>query len=249
MKSTTYPYHVVLVPKKKTKTKRQRTWDKLPRWIKTSDSSRGYKISTRDGSVIDLDLLVTYKFLEYVRFEKPNKNDLPPSTTSVTARFTPAIFPLSELPTPQDYQPHSLVPSLAASTFIFGALSRRYRELKLKFVAGQSATIRFGRGRRPSGPTYARGTIRSLFEDQEQATQRTAHDVATRPPCRNLFWGRSFRNNSVCLCRQSIHFEFIGSGFIFLSIDSLSVFFQFRFQFHLRFSFVSFEFHLEFFPL
>jgi hypothetical protein len=70
-------------------------------------------------------------------------------------------------------------------------------------VAGQSATIRFGRGRRPRGPTYARGTIRSLFEDQEQATQRTAYDVATRPPCRNLFWGRSFRNNSVCLCRQS----------------------------------------------
>jgi hypothetical protein len=32
MKSTTYPYHVVLIPK--TKTKRQRTWDKLPRWIK-----------------------------------------------------------------------------------------------------------------------------------------------------------------------------------------------------------------------
>jgi hypothetical protein len=82
-------------------------------------------------------------------------------------------------------------------------------------VAGQSATIRFGRGRRPRGPTYARGTIRSLFEDQEQATQRTAYDVATRPPCRNLFWGRSFRNNSVCLCRQSIHFELIGSGFIF----------------------------------
>jgi hypothetical protein len=73
-----------------------------------------------------------------------------------------------------------------------------------------------GRGRRPRGPTYARGTIRSLFEDQEQATQRTAYDVATRPPCRNLFWGRSFRNNSVCLCRQSIHFEFIGSGFIFV---------------------------------
>jgi hypothetical protein len=87
---------------------------------------------------------------------------------------------------------------------------------RLPTVAGQSATIRFGRGRRPRGPTYARGTIRSLFEDQEQATQRTAYDVATRPPCRNLFWGRSFRNNSVCLCRQSIHFEFIGSGFIFV---------------------------------
>jgi hypothetical protein len=48
-------YHVVLVKKKK-----QRTWDKLPGWIKTPDSSRGHKISTRDGSVIDSDL--TYKF-------------------------------------------------------------------------------------------------------------------------------------------------------------------------------------------
>jgi hypothetical protein len=104
-------------------------------------------------------------------------------------------------------------------------------------VAGQSATIHFGRGRRPRGPTYARGTIRSLFEDQEQATQRTAYDVATRPPCRNLFSGRSFRNNSVCLCRQSIHFEFIGSGFIF----SLSDHFQFSFGFAFSFTF---GFHL-----
>jgi hypothetical protein len=36
-------------------------------------------------------------------------------------------------------------------------------------VACQIATIRFGRGRRPRGPTYARGTIRSLFENQELA--------------------------------------------------------------------------------
>jgi hypothetical protein len=36
-------------------------------------------------------------------------------------------------------------------------------------VAGQNATIRFGRSRRPRGPTYARGTNRSLFENQEQA--------------------------------------------------------------------------------
>jgi hypothetical protein len=36
-------------------------------------------------------------------------------------------------------------------------------------VAGQIATIRFGRGRRPRGPTYDRGTIRSLFENQELA--------------------------------------------------------------------------------
>jgi hypothetical protein len=31
MKSTTYPYHVVLVPKTKHKKKRQRKWDKFPR--------------------------------------------------------------------------------------------------------------------------------------------------------------------------------------------------------------------------
>jgi hypothetical protein len=44
------------------KTKKgQRTWNKLLGWIKkTSDASRGHKISTRDGSVIYLDL--TYKF-------------------------------------------------------------------------------------------------------------------------------------------------------------------------------------------
>jgi hypothetical protein len=112
-------------------------------------------------------------------------------------------------------------------------------------VAGQSATIRFGRGRRPRGPTYARGTIRSLFEDQEQATQRTAYDVATRPPCRNLFWGRSFRNNSVCLCRQSIHFQFIGSGFIFCLSFHFQFCFQFCFQFHFRFSFFPVAFHLQ----
>jgi hypothetical protein len=113
---TTYPYHVVLVPKNQ-KQKKQRTWDKFPVWIKTSDSSRGHKISTRDGSVIDLDL--TYKFLEYgslfvrcVRFEKPNKSHLPPSTTRARDRFTPAIFPLSPV-----LPPHPLVPTLAASTF------------------------------------------------------------------------------------------------------------------------------------
>jgi hypothetical protein len=112
-------------------------------------------------------------------------------------------------------------------------------------VAGQSATIRFGRGRRPRGPTYARGTIRSLFEAQEQARQRKAHDVATRPPCRNLFWGRSFRNNSVCLCRQSIHFQFIGSGFIFCLSFHFQFCFQFCFQFHFRFSFFPVAFHLQ----
>jgi hypothetical protein len=131
--STTY--HVVLVPKKK-KTERQQTWDKLPGCIKkTSDSPRGHKISTRDGRVIDSDL--TYKFGNMDRsshgvFVSKNQTKVtyPPSTTRARDRFTPAIFPLSPLPTPRDYQPHPLVPSLAASTFTFGALSWRYRELK-----------------------------------------------------------------------------------------------------------------------
>jgi hypothetical protein len=48
-------------PGPKKKQKRQRTWDKLPVWIKkTPGSSRVHKISTRDGSVIGSDL--TYKF-------------------------------------------------------------------------------------------------------------------------------------------------------------------------------------------
>jgi hypothetical protein len=117
MISTTYPYHVVLVPKKKDNERRIN----YPGWIKTPDSSRGHKIFTRDGSVIDSDL--TYKFWNMGRsshgvFEKPNRNELPfrPSRAN---RFTPAP---SELPTPQDRQPHPLVPSLAASTFIWRAL-------------------------------------------------------------------------------------------------------------------------------
>jgi hypothetical protein len=64
----------------------------------------------------------------------------------------------------------------------------------------------FGRGRRPRGPTFARGTIRSLFENQELARQRTAFDVATRPPCRNLFRDAHFEIIQFCLCRQSIQF-------------------------------------------
>jgi hypothetical protein len=75
------------------------------------------------------------------------------------------------------------------------------------YVAGQNATIRFGRGRRPRGPTYSRGTIRSLFENQEQARQRTAHDVATRPPCRNLFRDAHFEIiQFVCAVNQFIYF-------------------------------------------
>jgi hypothetical protein len=47
-------------PKKKTKKRDNERGTNYPGWIKTSDSSQGHKISTRDGSVIDSDL--TYKF-------------------------------------------------------------------------------------------------------------------------------------------------------------------------------------------
>jgi hypothetical protein len=108
MKSTTYPYHVVLIPK--TKTKRQRTWDKLPRWIKMTGPSRGHKISTREGTVIDFDL--TYKFLEYgslcvrcIRFEKPKKGPTPfnyPRERPLYPRYISALRVANSpgLPTP-----------------------------------------------------------------------------------------------------------------------------------------------------
>jgi hypothetical protein len=96
-------------------------WDKLPRWIKTSNSSRGHKISTRDGSEIDSDL--TYKFEKLDRssqgvFVSKNQTKVtyPLQLRARKPASTPAIFPLAEFTTPQDYQPHPLVPSLAAST-------------------------------------------------------------------------------------------------------------------------------------
>jgi hypothetical protein len=114
-------------------------------------------------------------------------------------------------------------------------------------VAGQNATIRFGRGRRPRGPAYARGTIRSLFENQELARQRTAHDVATRPPCRNLFRDAHFEIiQFVCVVNQvNSIFSLSGQGsffvyrftFSFLSV-SLSVFVCFFRGFHFEFHFV-----------
>jgi hypothetical protein len=48
----------------------------------------------------------------------------------------------------------------------------------IKFVALQNATMAIGRSRRPRGPTYARGTNRSLFEDPELANN--ARHLATR---------------------------------------------------------------------
>jgi hypothetical protein len=105
-----------------------------------------------------------------------------------------------------------------------------------ELVAGQSATIRFGRSRRPRGPTYARGTIRSLFEDQEQATQRTAHDVATRPPCRNLFRDAHFEIiQFVCAVNQFV-----------LSLSGQGSFFVYRFTFSFTFGFRLFFFAVSF---
>jgi hypothetical protein len=51
MKSTTYPYHVVLVPNK-TQKKGNESGINYPGELKTLNSSRGHKISTRNGSVI-----------------------------------------------------------------------------------------------------------------------------------------------------------------------------------------------------
>jgi hypothetical protein len=53
-----------------------------PGWIKTSDSLRGHKISTRDGSVIDsrfnLQMLKYGSLLaRCVLFEKPKRSELP----------------------------------------------------------------------------------------------------------------------------------------------------------------------------
>jgi hypothetical protein len=102
-------------------------------------------------------------------------------------------------------------------------------------VAGQFATIRFGRGRRPRGPTFARGTIRSLFEDQEQATQRMAFDVTTRPPCRNLFRDAHLEIiQFVCAVNQFI-LSLSGQGSFLLS-------FHFQFPFSFTFGFRLFFF-------
>jgi hypothetical protein len=103
----------------------------------------------------------------------------------------------------------------------------------------------FGRGRRPKGPTFARGTIRSLLKDLELAdnvrhmTTRRAHPAVT-------FFGKLI-SRSFSLFRQSVNFSFIVSGFNFLFIVSLSVSFAFHFRFSFvqsflsRFSFLSFH--------
>jgi hypothetical protein len=93
----------------------------------------------------------------------------------------------------------------------------------------------FGRGRRPRGLTFARGTIRSLLKDLELARQRTAHDVATRSPCRNLFRDAHFEIIQFCLCRHVSSFLVYRFRVHFLFIGSLSV------------SFVFLRFHSEFF--
>jgi hypothetical protein len=59
MIATTYPSL-----KKKQKRDKERGIN-YPWWIQMSDSSRGHKLSTRNGSVIDSDL--TYKFWNMAR--------------------------------------------------------------------------------------------------------------------------------------------------------------------------------------
>jgi hypothetical protein len=101
----------------------------------------------------------------------------------------------------------------------------------------------FGRGRRPRGPTFARGTIRSLLKDLELAdnarhmTSRRAHPAVT-------FFGtlisRSF--SFVCVVSQFIFSLSVQDSFLFivsLSV-SLSVFFRVSLSVfvHLEFFFV-----------
>jgi hypothetical protein len=126
----------------------------------------------------------------------------------------------------------------------FSNATGRIRDQSLMYlVAGQSATIRVGRGRRPRGPTFARGTIRSLFVNQEQARQRTALDVATRPPCRNLFRDAHFEIiQFVCAVNQFI-FSLSGQGSFFVYRFTFSFGFSFTFGFRLFLSRFHFEFH------
>jgi hypothetical protein len=136
MKSTTYPYHVVLVPKQNTK-KGNESGINYPGELKkkTPDSSRGHKISTRNGSVIGSD--VTYRFLEYwialrkVCSFRKIKQKCPTPFNHSASPFYPRYISAFQQSCQLRYQPHPLVPSLAASTFPFGALSWRYRELKI----------------------------------------------------------------------------------------------------------------------
>jgi hypothetical protein len=94
--------------------------------MKNVEFLTGTQISTWDGSEIESDL--TYKFEKLDRssqgvFVSKNqtKSDLPPFNHPRERAATPAIFPLA-------------VPSLAASTFTFGALLWRYRKFKFKFL-------------------------------------------------------------------------------------------------------------------
>jgi hypothetical protein len=90
--------------------------------MKNVEFLTGTQISTRDGSEMESDL--TYKFEKLDRssqgvFVSKNQTKVTyplPSTTRARNRFSPAIFPLAEFTTLQDYQPHPSVPSLAAST-------------------------------------------------------------------------------------------------------------------------------------
>jgi hypothetical protein len=125
-----YNLHLPRGPGPKKQKKRQRTWDKLPGGIKTSDSSRGHIISTRDGSVIDSDLTYTFWNMDCSSHgvfvsKKQTKVNYPLQQRARETASPPLYFRSL-----QDCQPHPLVPTLAASTFAFGAISWRYRGLK-----------------------------------------------------------------------------------------------------------------------
>jgi hypothetical protein len=98
MKTTTYPYHVVLAQKKKQNTKKgNESGINYPGELKTSNSSRGHKISTRNASVIGSD--VTYRFLEYwiarrkvCSFRKTKQKCPTPLQPPARASFNPPLY-------------------------------------------------------------------------------------------------------------------------------------------------------------
>jgi hypothetical protein len=103
--------------------------------MKNVEFLTGKQISTRDGSEIESDL--TYKFEKLDRssqgvFVSKNQTKVTyPLQPPARARFHPRY--ISAFQQRCQCQPHPSVPNLAASTFTFGALSWRHRELKFKF--------------------------------------------------------------------------------------------------------------------
>jgi hypothetical protein len=105
--------------------------------MKNVEFLTGTQISTRDGSEIDSDL--TYKFEKLDRFSQgvfvsknQTKVTYPLQPRAREPASTPRYISARRVANSQDCQPHPFVPSLAASTFTFGALLWRYRKFKFK---------------------------------------------------------------------------------------------------------------------